>query len=222
MNNIQCVCKKMIKDRPGQTKFCSTRCRNEAYYGRSFEKPTEQVCLNCGGNFTPRTRKKTRFCGVKCMYEIKIKQNRASIIEKECPACTVNFMPAQRNQVYCSVQCRQQMMKLSYRAGFSVSEIRRLPLPKQPWRGQGEASLEQPITEPVAPIETPVVPEPSAMEQAKRLEDQVSDIKLCERCSTNPVETVIDAYCLSCEQEMRDVVEKQAIAEQHKRWEKRQ
>lgn len=101
------------------TKYCSDECRIACGY---FPKNKEdaiiktKVCPICGKEFIPKIGIRYKYCSPECRQEGarqlyiqrkagNFKQSKKPVI---CSNCGKEFIPKNRNQTYCSEDCRKQ------------------------------------------------------------------------------------------------------------------
>lgn len=73
-------------------RFCSKKCQAEF-----FGKNEKQVCVVCGKEFVGR--KNIKHCSPECRLEF-------CMVNKICPTCGKKFKTTEKNQTYCSYECR--------------------------------------------------------------------------------------------------------------------
>lgn len=88
--SIQCkVCGKIFPSASASSKYCSDKCRKNAY---------KCICKRCGKEFTSSSSY-NQYCSDEC-------RNKAVVLELTCKVCNKSF-ESYSNTKYCSFKCRE-------------------------------------------------------------------------------------------------------------------
>lgn len=121
MSKICEQCRSSFEPSRVSARWCSQRCRHEAWRDKQPEKvPTQRTreCDHCGKEFdyVVRGGHERRFCSPPCNYAFQNAARPTSQEEwRKCVVCKKRFQPKQKRgtgSIYCSTTCRDRIKYL--------------------------------------------------------------------------------------------------------------
>lgn len=107
-------CNKFFIPQQGHQKYCSVRCRRQAFYER-MKKSVYKKCLSCEATFKPLPDSINQaFCSTSCRIKFRTEKesNNASVINDTCHNCGKNIPLNSPYNNFCSNLCNKNFHKL--------------------------------------------------------------------------------------------------------------